>query len=267
MKTATKIIMYSFWGLLLICGLIGFISNLTSMGTFFDSFHYIDVLWYMPITYILDLLFNIFVLVFASLNAVAVYYIADENKKKFSEEKIISNGLLTLIVYLGLNILTAILAIINGYTVAGSQVTINASTIVCLVFGIIALVAYIIALNKKEDGKPSLVFSAIGYGMTALFLFVSMSMSGGIVIAIEVFLLFALIAAAMELIDRKIDFTSLIKKENKEGSVKNTEDNSQSNSEIVIEKLNKLKELYDQGILTEEEYAQKRKEIIDSLKI
>lgn len=266
MKIATKIIMYSFWGLLLVCGLIGFISDLTSMGTFIDSFHYIDVLWYVPIAYILDLLFNIFLLVFASLNAVSIYYIADENKKKFSQEKIISNGLLTLIVYLGLNILTAVLVIINGYTVAGSQFTINASSIVCIVFGIIGIVAYIIALNKKEEDKPSLVFSAIGYGVTALFLFVSMSMSSGIVIAIEVFLLFALIAAAMELIDRKIDFTSLIKKEAKE-EVKSDKESSQSNSETVIEKLNKLKELYDQGILTEEEYSQKRKEIIDSLKI
>lgn len=266
MKIATKIIMYSFWGLLIICGLIGFISDLTSIGTFIDSFHYIDVLWYMPITYILDLLFNIFLLVFASLNAVSIYYIADENKKKFSQEKIISNGLFTLIVYLGLNILTAILAIINGYTVAGLQVTINASTIVCIVFGVIALVAYIIALNKKEEDKPSLVFSAIGYGMTALFLFVSMSMSTGIVIAMEVFLLFALIAGAMELIDRKVDFASLInKKETKEENVKKVEESS--NSEEVIEKLNKLKELYDQGILTEEEYSQKRKEIVDSLKI
>lgn len=263
MKLYKKIITLAFYGLLLFTFFLTLIADLISLPDAFNCFSEFDLLWFSFFSWLIELGITIFVLVLGSITLVATL-----TNKDTEGAKSLKNNVLIMCIYQGALALTALLSIFYLNSLSSILMNVNYSTpIVLIIFFIASIVLFILSLRKWGQQFINKIFQGIAYFLFFVSLCI-MSSGGltGITVAIRVFMFFALFAGAIHLLTYDVDVSKVIhsladntKQETVEVKVE------EEQKDDVTRKLEKIKKLHDEGYITDEEYENKRKEIIDSL--
>lgn len=157
----------------------------------------------------------------------------------------------------------------------GDYASMPGASIAQLVFLFIALVLIIVGLflngSYMSDDKAGIVFiiACVCLIICTIITFANMnSDTAGLTIASAIFLLFGLLLAGFEYVNSYGSSGYAYKKTITDDSYDSSSYSSQSTNSNIddpSEQLRKLKKLFDDGIITAEEYEEKRKKYIDKL--
>lgn len=256
MKKPQLILAYSFFGLLVVCFFMAFISDLASIKSLIDAFDYFSYCWGIIISWFIDIILAVALIALSCKALINLY-----KDKEFDETKAFKSNCLILSLYLFVAAVSGILVLINA-----SQLGIDISqNIVLLVFQVLAVVCLFMATRKYEKNVVNKVIAGIGYLILFVFLIISASNGvSGFAVAYIIFMFLAVIVGAVQIGIYDVDLLQFVKsfKNNQKGPSSEPEKNENDDS---LNRLNKLQELHSQGLISDEEYEQKRKEIIEKL--
>ena len=261
MKKLSKSLAIAFFGLLTLTFFMLFISSLVSIGDVIDLFDYMELTWSSFVAWLLELALSVVVLVFSI--KMLVHLIKEKEIKERQDVKLASA---LLIAYLGVLFVGQLLIIIH-YSTIGS-IDLGGTAIPLMVFEVIGAVAFGLMLKKWDKPMIEKIIAGVGF----IFLFVTLIMlcsnASGFIIAFLVFMIIATLvgAAYVELYD--VDFKKVFAPEHPAKSEEKEDKplpEPKEEKATVEEKLAKIKDLHEKGMITDEEYASKRKDIIDKL--
>ena len=261
MKKLSKSLAIAFFGLLTLTFFMLFISSLVSIGDVIDLFDYMELTWSSFVAWLLELALSVVVLVFSI--KMLVHLIKEKEIKERQDVKLASA---LLIAYLGVLFVGQLLIIIH-YSTIGS-IDLGGTAIPLMVFEVIGAVAFGLMLKKWDKPMIEKIIAGVGFILLFVTLIMLCSTASGFTVAFLVFMIIATLvgAAYVELYD--VDFKKVFAPEHPAKSEEKEDKPSPEPKEekaTVEEKLAKIKDLHEKGLIDDEEYASKRKDIIDKL--
>lgn len=188
--------------------------------------------WIIISVFILDVICCIGLLIYAILVLKKV--------NQFNDEQNFKSALLLMAIYQGFGLISSVIAIFSA-----SELT--SSIIVSLLLLLVSFILFLCSLlNKNLNLKAKKVLSLIAYLIT--FIIVVRNSSS----TLNVILFFAIIFGVIQVVLVNVELNTLL----------NNLFKSEDETSLRLKKLN---ELYEEKLISEEEYNSKRKEIIDSL--
>lgn len=261
MKKLSKGLSLGFFGLLTLTFFMLFISCLVSIGDVIDLFDYMELTWSSFVSWLLELALSVVVLVFSI--KMLVHLIKEKEIKERQDVKLASA---LLIVYLGVLFVGQLLIIIHLSTIG--PIKLSGTTIPLMVFEVLGIVAFGLTMKKWDKPMIEKIIAGVGFILLFVTLIMLCSTASGFTVAFLVFMIITTLvgAAYVELYD--VDLKKVFAPEHP-ARPEEKEDKPlpepKEEKATVEEKLAKIKDLHEKGMITDEEYASKRKDIIDKL--
>ena len=222
-----KIISYVLFAIFTLFFGISLINDLSYISTIINAANQNES-WIIISVFILDIICCISLLIYAIL--------ALKKVNRFNDEQNFKSALLLMAIYQGFGLISSVIAIFSA-----SELT--SSIIVSLLLLLVSFILFLCSLlNKNLNLKAKKVLSLIAYLIT--FIIVVRNSSS----TLNVILFFAIIFGVIQTILVNVELNTLL--------------NSEDEASLRLKKLN---ELYEEKLISEEEYNSKRKEIVDSL--
>ena len=226
-----KIISYVLFAIFTLFFGISLINDLSYISTIINAANQNES-WIIISVFILDIICCISLLIYAIL--------ALKKVNQFNDEQNFKSALLLMAIYQGFGLISSVIAIFSA-----SELT--SSIIVSLLLLLVSFILFLCSLlNKNLNLKAKKVLSLIAYLIT--FIIVVRNSSS----TLNVILFFAIIFGVIQTILVNVELNTLL------NNVFKSEDETSL-------RLKKLNELYEEKLISEEEYNSKRKEIVDSL--
>lgn len=226
-----KIISYVLFAIFTLFFGISLINDLSYISTIINAANQNES-WIIISVFILDIICCISLLVYAIL--------ALKKVNRFNDEQNFKSALLLMAIYQGFGLISSVIAIFSA-----SELT--SSIIVSLLLLLVSFILFLCSLlNKNLNLKAKKVLSLIAYLIT--FIIVVRNSSS----TLNVILFFAIIFGVIQTILVNVELNTLL----------NNLFKSEDEASLRLKKLN---ELYEEKLISEEEYNSKRKEIVDSL--
>lgn len=226
-----KIISYVLFAIFALFFGISLINDLSYISTIINAANQNES-WIIISVFILDIICCISLLIYAIL--------ALKKVNRFNDEQNFKSALLLMAIYQGFGLISSVIAIFSA-----SELT--SSIIVSLLLLLVSFILFLCSLlNKNLNLKAKKVLSLIAYLIT--FIIVVRNSSS----TLNVILFFAIIFGVIQAILVNVELNTLL----------NNLFKSEDETSLRLKKLN---ELYEEKLISEEEYNSKRKEIIDSL--
>lgn len=226
-----KIISYVLFAIFTLFFGISLINDLSYISTIINAANQNES-WIIISVFILDIICCISLLIYAIL--------ALKKVNRFNDEQNFKSALLLMAIYQGFGLISSVIAIFSA-----SELT--SSIIVSLLLLLVSFILFLCSLlNKNLNLKAKKVLSLIAYLIT--FIIVVRNSSS----TLNVILFFAIIFGVIQTILVNVELNTLL----------NNLFKSEDETSLRLKKLN---ELYEEKLISEEEYNSKRKEIIDSL--
>lgn len=226
-----KIISYVLFAIFALFFGISLINDLSYISTIINAANQNES-WIIISVFILDIICCISLLIYAIL--------ALKKVNQFNDEQNFKSALLLMAIYQGFGLISSVIAIFRA-----SELT--SSIIVSLLLLLVSFILFLCSLlNKNLNLKAKKVLSLIAYLIT--FIIVVRNSSS----TLNVILFFAIIFGVIQTILVNVELNTLL-------------DNLFKSEDETSLRLKKLNELYEEKLISEEEYNSKRKEIIDSL--
>lgn len=226
-----KIISYVLFAIFALFFGISLINDLSYISTIINAANQNES-WIIISVFILDIICCISLLIYAIL--------ALKKVNQFNDEQNFKSALLLMAIYQGFGLISSVIAIFSA-----SELT--SSIIVSLLLLLVSFILFLCSLlNKNLNLKAKKVLSLIAYLIT--FIIVVRNSSS----TLNVILFFAIIFGVIQAILVNVELNTLL----------NNLFKSEDETSLRLKKLN---ELYEEKLISEEEYNSKRKEIIDSL--
>lgn len=226
-----KIISYVLFAIFTLFFGISLINDLSYISTIINAANQNES-WIIISVFILDIICCISLLIYAIL--------ALKKVNQFNDEQNFKSALLLMAIYQGFGLISSVIAIFSA-----SELT--SSIIVSLLLLLVSFILFLCSLlNKNLNLKAKKVLSLIAYLIT--FIIVVRNSSS----TLNVILFFAIIFGVIQTILVNVELNTLLN------------DLFKSEDETSL-RLKKLNELYEEKLISEEEYNSKRKEIVDSL--
>ena len=228
MKKIISYVLFAIFALFFGISLINDLSYISTIINIADQ----NGSWIIISVFILDVICCISLLIYAIL--------ALKKVNQFNDEQNFKSALLLMAIYQGFGLISSVIAIFSA-----SELT--SSIIVSLLLLLISFILFLCSLlNKNLNLKAKKVLSLIAYLIT--FIIVVRNSSS----TLNVILFFAIIFGVIQTILVNVELNTLL----------NNLFKSEDETSLRLKKLN---ELYEEKLISEEEYNSKRKEIIDSL--
>ena len=228
MKKIISYVLFAIFALFFGISLINDLSYISTIINIADQ----NGSWIIISVFILDVICCIGLLIYAIL--------ALKKVNQFNDEENFKSALLLMTIYQGFGLVSSVIAIFSA-----SELT--SSIIVSLLLLLISFILFLCSLlNKNLNLKAKKVLSLIAYLIT--FIIVVRNSSS----TLNVILFFAIIFGVIQTILVNVELNTLL----------NNLFKSEDETSLRLKKLN---ELYEEKLISEEEYNSKRKEIIDSL--
>ena len=226
-----KIISYVLFAIFTLFFGISLINDLSYISTIINAANQNES-WIIISVFILDIICCISLLIYAIL--------ALKKVNQFNDEQNFKSALLLMAIYHGFGLISSVIAIFSA-----SELT--SSIIVSLLLLLVSFILFLCSLlNKNLNLKAKKVLSLIAYLIT--FIIVVRNSSS----TLNVILFFAIIFGVIQTILVNVELNTLL----------NNLFKSEDEASLRLKKLN---ELYEEKLISEEEYNSKRKEIVDSL--
>ncbi len=226
-----KIISYVLFAIFTLFFGISLINDLSYISTIINAANQNES-WIIISVFILDIICCISLLIYAIL--------ALKKVNRFNDEQNFKSALLLMAIYQGFGLISSVIAIFSA-----SELT--SSIIVSLLLLFVSFILFLCSLlNKNLNLKAKKVLSLIAYLIT--FIIVVRNSSS----TLNVILFFAIIFGVIQTILVNVELNTLL----------NNLFKSEDEASLRLKKLN---ELYEEKLISEEEYNSKRKEIVDSL--
>ena len=226
-----KIISYVLFAIFTLFFGISLINDLSYISTIINAANQNES-WIIISVFILDIICCISLLIYAIL--------ALKKVNRFNDEQNFKSALLLMAIYQGFGLIGSVIAIFSA-----SELT--SSIIVSLLLLLVSFILFLCSLlNKNLNLKAKKVLSLIAYLIT--FIIVVRNSSS----TLNVILFFAIIFGVIQTILVNVELNTLL----------NNLFKSEDEASLRLKKLN---ELYEEKLISEEEYNSKRKEIVDSL--
>ncbi len=226
-----KIISYVLFAIFTLFFGISLINDLSYISTIINAANQNES-WIIISVFILDIICCISLLIYAIL--------ALKKVNRFNDEQNFKSALLLMAIYQGFGLISSVIAIFSA-----SELT--SSIIVSLLLLLFSFILFLCSLlNKNLNLKAKKVLSLIAYLIT--FIIVVRNSSS----TLNVILFFAIIFGVIQTILVNVELNTLL----------NNLFKSEDEASLRLKKLN---ELYEEKLISEEEYNSKRKEIVDSL--
>lgn len=226
-----KIISYVLFAIFTLFFGISLINDLSYISTIINVANQNES-WIIISVFILDIICCISLLIYAIL--------ALKKVNRFNDEQNFKSALLLMAIYQGFGLISSVIAIFSA-----SELT--SSIIVSLLLLLVSFILFLCSLlNKNLNLKAKKVLSLIAYLIT--FIIVVRNSSS----TLNVILFFAIIFGVIQTILVNVELNTLL----------NNLFKSEDETSLRLKKLN---ELYEEKLISEEEYNSKRKEIVDSL--
>ncbi|CDC41542.1 unknown [Firmicutes bacterium CAG:449] len=226
-----KIISYVLFAIFTLFFGISLINDLSYISTIINAANQNES-WIIISVFILDIICCISLLIYAIL--------ALKKVNRFNDEQNFKSALLLMAIYQGFGLISSVIAIFSA-----SELT--SSIIVSLLLLLVSFILFLCSLlNKNLNLKAKKVLSLIAYLIT--FIIVVRNSSS----TLNVILFFAIIFGVIQTILVNVELNTLL----------NNLFKSEDEASLRLKKLN---ELYEEKLISEEEYNSKRKEIVDSL--
>lgn len=226
-----KIISYVLFAIFTLFFGISLINDLSYISTIINAANQNES-WIIISVFILDIICCISLLIYAILVLKKV--------NQFNDEQNFKSALLLMAIYQGFGLISSVIAIFSA-----SELT--SSIIVSLLLLLVSFILFLCSLlNKNLNLKAKKVLSLIAYLIT--FIIVVRNSSS----TLNVILFFAIIFGVIQTILVNVELNTLL----------NNLFKSEDETSLRLKKLN---ELYEEKLISEEEYNSKRKEIVDSL--
>lgn len=226
-----KIISYVLFAIFALFFGISLINDLSYISTIINAANQNES-WIIISVFILDIICCISLFIYAIL--------ALKKVNRFNDEQNFKSALLLMAIYQGFGLISSVIAIFSA-----SELT--SSIIVSLLLLLVSFILFLCSLlNKNLNLKAKKVLSLIAYLIT--FIIVVRNSSS----TLNVILFFAIIFGVIQAILVNVELNTLL----------NNLFKSEDETSLRLKKLN---ELYEEKLISEEEYNSKRKEIIDSL--
>lgn len=226
-----KIISYVLFAIFALFFGISLINDLSYISTIINAANQNES-WIIISVFILDIICCISLLIYAIL--------ALKKVNQFNDEQNFKSALLLMAIYQGFGLISSVIAIFSA-----SELT--SSIIVSLLLLLVSFILFLCSLlNKNLNLKAKKVLSLIAYLIT--FIIVVRNSSS----TLNVILFFAIIFGVIQTILVNVELNTLL----------NNLFKSEDETSLRLKKLN---ELYEEKLISEEEYNSKRKEIVDSL--
>lgn len=228
MKKIISYVLFAIFALFFGISLINDLSYISTIINIADQ----NGSWIIISVFILDVICCIGLLIYAIL--------ALKKVNQFNDEQNFKSALLLMAIYQGFGLIGSVIAIFSA-----SELT--SSIIVSLLLLLVSFILFLCSLlNKNLNLKAKKVLSLIAYLIT--FIIVVRNSSS----TLNVILFFAIIFGVIQTILVNVELNTLL----------NNLFKSEDETSLRLKKLN---ELYEEKLISEEEYNSKRKEIIDSL--
>ena len=228
MKKIISYVLFAIFALFFGISLINDLSYISTIINIADQ----NGSWIIISVFILDVICCIGLLIYAIL--------ALKKVDQFNDEQNFKSALLLMAIYQGFGLISSVIAIFSA-----SELT--SSIIVSLLLLLISFILFLCSLlNKNLNLKAKKVLSLIAYLIT--FIIVVRNSSS----TLNVILFFAIIFGVIQVVLVNVELNTLL----------NNLFKSEDETSLRLKKLN---ELYEEKLISEEEYNSKRKEIIDSL--
>lgn len=228
MKKIISYVLFAIFALFFGISLINDLSYISTIINIADQ----NGSWIIISVFILDVICCIGLLIYAIL--------ALKKVNQFNDEQNFKSALLLMAIYQGFGLISSVIAIFSA-----SELT--SSIIVSLLLLLVSFILFLCSLlNKNLNLKAKKVLSLIAYLIT--FIIVVRNSSS----TLNVILFFAIIFGVIQTILVNVELNTLL----------NNLFKSEDETSLRLKKLN---ELYEEKLISEEEYNSKRKEIIDSL--
>ena len=228
MKKIISYVLFAIFALFFGISLINDLSYISTIINIADQ----NGSWIIISVFILDVICCIGLLIYAIL--------ALKKVNQFNDEQNFKSALLLMAIYQGFGLISSVIAIFSA-----SELT--SSIIVSLLLLLVSFILFLCSLlNKNLNLKAKKVLSLIAYLIT--FIIVVRNSSS----TLNVILFFAIIFGVIQVVLVNVELNSLL----------NNLFKSEDETSLRLKKLN---ELYEEKLISEEEYNSKRKEIIDSL--
>lgn len=228
MKKIISYVLFAIFALFFGISLINDLSYISTIINIADQ----NGSWIIISVFILDVICCIGLLIYAIL--------ALKKVDQFNDEQNFKSALLLMTIYQGFGLVSSVIAIFSA-----SELT--SSIIVSLLLLLVSFTLFLCSLlNKNLNLKAKKVLSLIAYLIT--FIIVVRNSSS----TLNVILFFAIIFGVIQTILVNVELNTLL----------NNLFKSEDETSLRLKKLN---ELYEEKLISEEEYNSKRKEIIDSL--
>lgn len=228
MKKIISYVLFAIFALFFGISLINDLSYISTIINIADQ----NGAWIIISVFILDVICCIGLLIYAIL--------ALKKVNQFNDEQNFKSALLLMAIYQGFGLISSVIAIFSA-----SELT--SSIIVSLLLLLVSFILFLCSLlNKNLNLKAKKVLSLIAYLIT--FIIVVRNSSS----TLNVILFFAIIFGVIQVVLVNVELNTLL----------NNLFKSEDESSLRLKKLN---ELYEEKLISEEEYNSKRKEIIDSL--
>lgn len=226
-----KIISYVLFAIFTLFFGISLINDLSYISTIINAANQNES-WIIISVFILDIICCISLLIYAIL--------ALKKVNRFNDEQNFKSALLLMAIYQGFGLISSVIAIFSA-----SELT--SSIIVSLLLLLVSFILFLCSLlNKNLNLKAKKVLSLIAYLIT--FIIVVRNSSS----TLNVILFFAIIFGVIQVVLVNVELNTLL----------NNLFKSEDEASLRLKKLN---ELYEEKLISEEEYNSKRKEIVDSL--
>ncbi len=260
MKNLKKILSITFFSLLLFTFFLMLIGDIASIGDVIDAFSQFDYTWSSIFSWFIELGVSIYIFVMSLLTLINIL-----TNKENDQKVLIKKNCLYLAIYLATCVVSGILVLIHA---SGFGVPTNlALPIVLIVFEAISCITLFISTSKFENSLINKILNGIGYGTLFIVLILSASSGSprGIGVAVIVFLFFVNIVGVAHIVIGSIDFEAKVQEEKTTTENNNSEGIKEKAESNLEERLAKLQSLHEQGLISDDEYNEKRKQIIDSL--
>ncbi len=253
MKKLQKNISIAFFSLLSLTIFLLLFGVITAALDHFDNH------WYNYISLILEIGLSIAIFVMALTTLISIL-----RKKETSSLGLLKKNCLYLAIIFSVFIVVEFLALIEAFDYAESSssglISVDVTfPIIFILVQAIGCITLFLATSKYENTTTNKIFAGIGYVSLFITLILVVANIGATSVLLLMFIIFALftnIIGAIQIITCGME---------QEDNAKDQEQVSENPTLGIEQRLANLKNLHEQNLISDEEYNEKRKQIINSL--
>lgn len=273
MKKLHKNISITFFSLLAVTFLLLFIYKFVSISVLSQAFEQSETSWSYIVLWFLEVGLSIAIFIMALLAIISLL-----SKKEIDEKKFVRKNCLYLAISSVVFIVGEMLSLINLLDIykeiSSSSATVSlAFPIIFIVFQSVGCIILFIAASKSENMAINKVFGVIGYitlFIDLIFVIISITNAMDAFLIILIFLFFFVVSiGTIHIVTCDVNYENneaIQEKQNVEDIIETSlEQKSDTSMSELEQRLIYLKNLHAQNLITDKEYNDKRKQIIDSL--